>query len=156
LAVFGVVAWLVNRLSYRVLKTLVLRRQKWDLNICCGTTDGGGVNVDIQVHEALPNFVQVNDVCRLPFKENQFDTVLCSHTLEHVEDPRGFYRELRRVGRRVTLLLPPLWDFTAALNPLEHKWVFWTLETEHERLPPFSRLPLAALIHRWFGQKILA
>jgi SAM-dependent methyltransferase len=153
-ALVGLYAWLVNWLSYRVLKTRVLNRQKWDLNICCGATDGGGVNVDIVAHEPVPNFVQVDDVCRLPFRDDQFETVLCSHTMEHVEDPQEFYQELRRVGKRVTLLTPPLWDISAALNPLEHKWIFWSLETEHQELPAHSRLPFAALIHRWFGQKL--
>lgn len=156
LALFGAFSWWVNWWSYGFLKNRVLNRQKWDLNICCGTTDGGGVNVDIQAHETLPNFVQVNDVCRLPFKDNQFDTVLCSHTIEHVDDPQAFYRELQRVGRHVTLLIPPLWDITAALNPLEHKWLFWSFKTEHHRLPPYVRLPFSSFIHRFFGQKIIA
>jgi hypothetical protein len=49
-----------------------------------------------------------------------------------------------------------LWDITAALNPLEHKWLFWSLKTEHSKLPPYGRVPLSSLIHRLFGQRILA
>ena len=37
--------------SYRYLKSLIVGRRRWDLNICCGTTYGGGVNVDIVRHE---------------------------------------------------------------------------------------------------------
>jgi hypothetical protein len=40
LALFYVLSWFLNWLSYRFLKNRVLKRQKWDLNICCGTTDG--------------------------------------------------------------------------------------------------------------------
>ena len=148
--------WVIHWWSYNVLKNRVLKRHKWDLNICCGATDGGGINLDIQMHEALPNFVQVGDVCCLPFEDNQFDTVLCSHTLEHVDDPRAFYQELQRVGKRVTVLVPPLWDVTAAFSPVEHKWVFWSFKTEHSTLPPYSQLPLADFLHRHFGQPISA
>jgi SAM-dependent methyltransferase len=148
--------WLVHWWSYRILKQRALRRNKWDLNICCGATDGGGINVDIEAHEDLPNFCQVSDIYHLPFKDKQFDTVLCSHTLEHVDDPRAFYRELQRVGRHVTVLIPPLWDLSAAFSPVEHKWVFWSFRTEHSTLPPYSRLPLATFLHRNFGQPISA
>jgi len=148
--------WLIHWWSYRILKNRVLKRHKWDLNICCGATDGGGINVDIQMHEAVANFVQVSDICCLPFEDKQFDTVLCSHTLEHVDDPRAFYQELQRVGKHVTVLVPPLWDITAAFSPVEHKWIFWSFKTEHSTLPPYSRLPLADFLHRHFGQPISA
>ena len=37
------------------------------------------------------------DVTRLPFDDGSFDSVLCSHVLEHVGDEQGALRELRRV-----------------------------------------------------------
>lgn len=46
LAVFGVLE-LLHILSYIGLKRRNLNRQTWDLNICSGKTDGGGVNADI-------------------------------------------------------------------------------------------------------------
>jgi hypothetical protein len=149
------VLWLPHILSYNILKSRIVRRRSWGLNICSGTTDGGGVNADIVDHVPLPKFVQV-DVYRLPFTEAQFETVLCSHTLEHVEDPRAFYGELQRVGESVTVVLPPLWDLTAAFNLLEHKWLFLTLKKEHSTLPPHIRLPLAAWVQRILGQRIHA
>ena len=44
----------------------------------------------------LPRFQQVTDIYDLPFEDQQFDTVLCSHTIEHVDDPElaHFYRSL--------------------------------------------------------------
>ncbi|MGC9467671.1 MAG: class I SAM-dependent methyltransferase [Anaerolineae bacterium] len=147
--------WLPHVLSYHVLKSRIVRRQRWGLNICCGTTDGGGVNADIVAHAKLPRFVYVTTY-RLPFPTGQFDNVLCSHTLEHVEDPEAFYRELRRVGRNVTIVLPPLWDLTAAFNLLEHRWLFLTLRKEHIKLPPYIRLPGAGLVQKLLGQRIRA
>ena len=37
------------------------------------------------------------DVCDLPFKENEFDFVLCNHVLEHVYDDTKAMREIFRV-----------------------------------------------------------
>lgn len=138
-----------------MLKKRVVNRQRWDLNICCGKTDGGGINADIVQHCELPNFVLV-DIYNLPFEDKQFDTVLCSHTMEHVEDPERFFRELQRVGKDVTLVLPPLWDLSAALNVLEHKWIFLTLKKEHRSLPPRIRMSLADLLQNRYGQRIHA
>lgn len=147
--------WLLNFVSYGVLKRRTLERRRWDLNICCGTTDGGGVNADVMMHARVPRFVQV-DIYRTPFRDGAFEHVLCSHTIEHVEDPERFLAELRRVGRDVTLVIPPLWDISAALNVLEHRWLFLTLRKEHRSLPPRVRLPLARTVQRLFGQRMHA
>ncbi|TBV80725.1 MAG: methyltransferase domain-containing protein [Desulfobulbaceae bacterium] len=144
---------LANYVSYHLRKTLILNSQKWDLNICCGKTDGGGLNVDIVRHKELPRFKQVDNIYDLPFEDGEFATVLCSHTIEHVDDPRRFYAELQRVGKNVTLVVPPLYDLAAVFNILEHKWIFLTLKKRHHTLPRFIRLPFADVFHKLFGQR---
>ena len=158
LIVIAVIAYsyVANVLSYRILKQRILRRRRWDLNICCGRTDGGGINADIHRHEELPNFVLLQDVENLPFRDGQFGHVLSSHTIEHVASPRAFYAELQRVGEKVTLVVPPLWDISAALNLLEHRHVFLTLRKVHTTLPPYVRLPGAAWVQKRLGQRIHA
>ena len=141
-----------NLLSYRYLKARTLKRRRWDLNICCGRTDGGGINVDVMKHADVPRYVQVEDIYNLPFENCQFEHVLCSHTVEHVDDPERLFDELRRVGRNVTLVIPPLWDITAALNLLEHRHVFLTVTKEHRQLPRFVKLPLATFVQKRLGQ----
>lgn len=147
---------LLNVLSYSVLKGRVLRSRTWGLNVCCGKTDGGGVNADIVRHAEVPNFVLLDSIEHLPFRDGEFETVLCSHTIEHVEDPERFFEELQRVGGEVTLVIPPLWDLSAAFNVLEHRWLFLTMRKTHRRLPPRVRLPLAGFIQRHLGQRIHA
>lgn len=142
--------------SYRHLKTSLIKRRKWDLNICCGNTDGGGVNVDIVQHSDVPNFVQVDNIYRLPFEDGQFETVLCSHTAEHVDYPRRFDRELRRVARKVVYILPPVWDLAAALNIWEHKWLFLSVRKVHHTLPRRVKLPFARRLQARAGQRITA
>ncbi|THB73605.1 MAG: methyltransferase domain-containing protein [Desulfobulbaceae bacterium] len=152
-----VILYTINRLSYGILKTRYFAKQYWDLNICCGKTDGGGLNADITRHcDKLKNFRLIQDIYNLPFSSNQFQTVICSHTIEHVDDPVSFDRELQRVGATVTYIVPPLWDLAAALNFWEHKWIFLTFRKEHKRLPHHVRLPFSRTLHKYFDQKIAA
>ncbi|MBN1261004.1 MAG: methyltransferase domain-containing protein [Anaerolineae bacterium] len=153
----GVVLFLevLNYLSYAILKRRVLHMQRWGLNVCCGKTDGGGINADIVQHADLPRFVKV-DVNHLPFKNRAFDSVLSSHTIEHVEQPQVFFDELQRVGTHVTLVVPPLWDLSAAANLLEHRWVFLTFKTVHTTLPRYVPLPLARFVQSLIGQRVHA
>lgn len=142
--------------SYRCLKNGIIARRRWDLNICCGNVDGGGVNADIVCHGDVPNFVKVDNIYRLPFDDGQFDTVLCSHTAEHVDYPQRFDRELRRVGKQVVYILPPVWDLAAALNIWEHKWLFFSVRKVHHELPARIPLPFARRLQARIGQKITA
>src|SRR3989344_5958012 len=43
---------------------------------------------------------------KLPFKNNQFDFVICSHVLEDVRDPIWLCSEIRRVGKRGYIEVP--------------------------------------------------
>jgi len=153
----AIVLWVMHYLSYGLAKHRVLKRQAWGLNICCGATDGGGVNADIVQHIDLPNFEKIDDVTHLPFVNGQFKTVLCSHTIEHVDDPSAMFAELQRVGNQVTFVLPPLWDVAAVLNIFEHRWVFLTFRKEHtDRLPRHVALPFAQWVQHRIGQRIKA
>lgn len=154
-AILMLVLWSANHISYRLIKNRVLSERRWDYNICCGTTDGGGINADIVQHAELPRFELVSDVNALSHADGAFETVLCSHTLEHVDNPAAMFRELQRIGRRVTILVPPLWDLAAALNPFEHRVIFLTLASRHDdRLPPFLRYRPAQWLQDRLGQRI--
>jgi SAM-dependent methyltransferase len=37
------------------------------------------------------------DICNLPFKDNEFDLILCNHVLEHIPDDKKAMQELYRV-----------------------------------------------------------
>ena len=51
-------------------------------------------------------FVHGN-VGALPFSDRSFDTVVCTHTLEHVQDLQATVSELRRVARRQLIIVVP-------------------------------------------------
>jgi len=140
-------------IDYRILKKIHVQKKEWGLNICCGNTDGGGVNADV-VKREVPNFTLIKNVYKLPFKDKEFENVLSSHTIEHLEKPGEFYKELKRVGENVTILVPPIWDLLGWLAFREHKWQFLTLKTRHEnKLPKKIRLPYWK-IQKKIGQEI--
>ncbi|MBI2172647.1 MAG: methyltransferase domain-containing protein [Candidatus Aenigmarchaeota archaeon] len=144
---------IANIIDYRILKRYYCRKRKWGLNICCGNTDGGRINADI-VGRNVPNFVLLKDIYKLLFKDKEFENVICSHTMEHTEDPDKFYEELRRVSRNVTLLVPPIWDVGCIGCFQQHKWQFLTFRTKHvNSLPNKFKLPYWGYQKR-FGQSI--
>jgi SAM-dependent methyltransferase len=54
----------------------------------------------------------------LPFKDNEFDTVVCTHVLEHVLDFRKSLAELRRVAaKRVIIVVPREREYKYSFNP---------------------------------------
>jgi SAM-dependent methyltransferase len=53
---------------------------------------------------------------KFPFEDNQFDYVICSHVVEHVEDPEAFLNEIIRVGRGRGYLEYPLITYEYLYN----------------------------------------
>jgi ubiquinone/menaquinone biosynthesis C-methylase UbiE len=53
----------------------------------------------LDLHEA--------DIESLPFDDNEFETVVCTHTLEHVLDIRKAISELRRVASKRLIIVVP-------------------------------------------------
>lgn len=61
---------------------------------------------------------------RFPFKDNEFDYVICSHVIEHVVDVKNFAKEMFRVGKRGYLEYPTiyyeyLYNFDVHINFLK-------------------------------------
>lgn len=63
----------------------------------------------------------------LPFKEKEFDYVICCHALEHAEDPAQFINEQCRVAKRGYMETPSF--IGEALFPKEsHRWVILEID----------------------------
>jgi len=48
------------------------------------------------------------DITKLPFKNRQFDTTICAHTLEHIKNIQQAIHELRRVTRQRLIIIVPM------------------------------------------------
>jgi len=81
--------------------------------------------VDILLQEGIRekiknvNFQEIN-IERLPFADNDFDTVISTHTLEHVRNLNKAVSELRRVAKTMIIVVPRqrsyLYTFDLHLN----------------------------------------
>lgn len=58
---------------------------------------------------------------RLPFEDDAFDTVVCTHVLEHILEFRTALAELRRVARkRLIIVVPQEREYRFTFNPHLH------------------------------------
>jgi hypothetical protein len=85
-------------------------RADWVIDLMPYTERGGyGPPPDPAVERFDSSTWVERDICDRapwPFADNQFDFVVCSHTLEDVRDPIGVCDELNRVGRAGYIEVP--------------------------------------------------
>ena len=70
------------------------------------------------------NFIKINEKI-LPFKNKEFDFVISSHVIEHVEDFEFFIKEIERISKKGYIELPTrLGDNLVFENKNDHIWWF--------------------------------
>jgi len=91
---------------------------------CCASPELGFTGLDIRTsslgvarQHGYQSLVQGNAARPLPFKDAQFDIVVCSHLLEHLQSPELLVGEVRRVLRPGGLFLVGA--------PVSWAWVRW-------------------------------
>lgn len=100
----------------------------------------------------------------MPFKDKEFDYVICCHVVEHVDHPDKFLQELSRVGKAGYLEAPSLIGETL-IPKASHRWVLLEINNKlvivsKERIGlqvshDFGDLFLEYLPRNSFGYKIL-
>lgn len=93
----------------------------------------------------------------LPFEDNEFDYVICTHTLEHAEDPAKFIDEMCRVGKRGFLETPSLLG-EYLIPKKSHKWVLLDVEGtvvlyEKEKVGLSQTMDFGELFLNYFPRK---
>ena len=119
---------LIKRTSKKHIQTILSKNSDWNiLDIGCGYSANEFANTicDVQDLSKLyedKNFVKLEKK-QLPFKDNEFDFVIASHVLEHVEDFKFFISELERVSKKGYIELPTkLEDNLVFENKKDHLW----------------------------------
>lgn len=100
------------------------------LDVGCGSTPRGTVNVDLLVKggdphvfdvHTIPNFV-IADAKALPFKNNVFSKTTCFHVLEHVSTDTVIYEEFKRVTNGLIEIRVPLGLWEDFINKILFFW----------------------------------
>jgi ubiquinone/menaquinone biosynthesis C-methylase UbiE len=63
------------------------------------------VKIGNKMHPKLK--LKQGDIYKLPYKDNEFDLVLCTEVLEHLEDPEKALKELKRVSKKYCIISVP-------------------------------------------------
>ena len=91
----------------------------------------------------------------LPFKDNEFDFVIASHVIEHVEDFEFFLKELERISKKGYIELPTrLGDNLVFENTSDHIWWFTFCDIEKKLLASRRNQTLEPFLSVNTGKKI--
>ena len=119
---------MIKRSSKKFIDNLLNKNPNWKvLDIGCGYTAHKNATVICDIQD-LSNFyenkkfVKLNDKT-FPFKDNEFDFVITSHVIEHVEDVSFFIKELQRVSNKGYIELPTILEDNLVFeNKKDHLW----------------------------------
>ena len=121
---------MLKRTSLTHVNNILEKSLNWKiLDIGCGYSAhiNASVIADIQDFSDFykeKKFIQIKGK-NLPFKDKEFDFVIASHVIEHVEDFEFFIKELERISSKGYIELPSrLGDNLVFENKNDHVWWF--------------------------------
>ncbi len=121
---------MIKRTSIKNINKTLNENPNWRiLDIGCGYRAHSNATViadvkDLSTFYKDKNFIKINDK-KLPFKNKEFDFVIASHVIEHIEDFEFFLNELERVSSKGYIELPTkLGDNLVIENKNDHIWWF--------------------------------
>tara|TARA_B110000211_G_C13930953_1_gene487160 strand:- start:19 stop:639 length:621 start_codon:yes stop_codon:yes gene_type:complete len=122
---------LIERTSLKEINLILDQNKNWKiLDVGCGYTAHKSANyvADVQdfseFYKDKKKFIKIENK-KLPFKNKEFDFVIASHVIEHVEDFTFFISELERVSNQGYIELPTrLGDNLIFENTTDHIWWF--------------------------------
>ena len=160
---------MIKRSSKQFIDNQIIQNPNWKvLDIGCGFTAHEKANVVCDVQD-LSNFykdkkfVKLNDK-KLPFSDKEFDFVIASHVIEHVEDVSFFIKELERVSFKGYIELPtPLEDNLVFENKNDHIWHLEFNDIENKLLikkkiqyiEPLITVSTAKKLAKFFKQSLI-
>ena len=160
---------MIKRSSKQFIDNLITQNPDWKvLDIGCGFTAHKKANVVCDVQD-LSNFykdkkfIKLNDK-KLPFRDKEFDFVIASHVIEHVEDVTFFIKELERVSSKGYIELPtPLEDNLVFENKNDHIWHVEFDDIENrllikkriQYLEPLITVSTAKKLSKYFRQSLI-
>ena len=119
---------MIKRTSKKYINNLLQNNTTWNiLDIGCGHNASKFAKVicdvqDLSNHYQDKKFIRLTEK-KLPFKDKEFDFVVASHVMEHVEDIEFFIKELERVSKKGYVELPTMLEDNLVFeNRKDHLW----------------------------------
>ena len=129
---------MLKRITKEKINKILEENSNWNiLDIGCGYRAHSKATTiaDIQDFSNFyknRKFVQIKDK-KLPFQNNEFDFVIASHVIEHVNDCEFFIKEIERISSKGYIELPTrLADNLVFENKNDHIWWFFFDDIKNE------------------------
>ena len=160
---------MLQRTSINSVNKILKENQNWKvLDIGCGYTANENATVVSDVQD-LSNFYKDKQFVKitekkLPFKDNEFDFVITSHVIEHVDDFQFFISEIERISKKGYIELPTkLGDNLVFENSNDHLWMFeyddnsniLLASKKQEFIEPFVSVSTAKKLEKIFRQSLI-
>jgi len=113
-----------------------------------GGGDGPFARADVQCEKFIGDDIErtnqfkhdrplvLGDIECLPFKDQSFDFIFCSHILEHTQDPTQAIKEITRVGKGGYIEVPSEYMEIACRSTPSH---YWTINRESTDVLVFTQ-----------------
>ena len=119
---------MIKRSSKKYIDNLIEQNPNWNvLDVGCGYTAHKKANVICDIQDLSKfykdkKFIKLESK-KLPFKDKEFDFVITSHVIEHVEDVDFFIQELQRISTKGYIELPTILEDNLVFeNKKDHIW----------------------------------
>ena len=160
---------MLKRTTISYVNNILAKNVDWNiLDIGCGYRphQNASVIADIQDFSNFykkRKFIQIKGK-NLPFKDKEFDFVISSHVIEHIEDFEFFIKELERISSKGYIELPSrLGDNLVFENKNDHIWWFYYNDTtnnliaskRNQLIEPFITVSTAKLFEKIFRESFV-
>ena len=160
---------MLTRTSSNFVNNTLSSKKDWKiLDVGCGYTANKNATIiadtlDLSSFYKEKKFIKINGK-NLPFKDKEFDFVISSHVIEHVEDFEFFIRELERISSKGYIELPSrLGDNLVFENENDHIWWFCfddinnqlIASKKNQIIDPFITVSMAKLLEKVFRESLV-
>ena len=160
---------MIKRSSKQYIDSQLKLNPDWKiLDIGCGYTAHEKATVICDIQD-LSHFYKNKKFIRLenkalPFKDKEFDFVIASHVIEHVEDVEYFIRELQRISSKGYIELPTILEDNLVFeNKNDHVWHMefddvnnhLLISKRIQYLEPVLTVSVAKKLSKYFRQSLI-
>ena len=160
---------MLKRTSINFVNSTLSKNTNWKiLDIGCGYRANKNATIiadiqDLSNHYKGKKFIKINGK-NLPFKDKEFDFVIASHVIEHVEDFEFFVKELERISTKGYIELPTrLADNLVFENKNDHIWWFTYNDVtnqiiaskRNQLIDPFITVSMGKLFEKIFRESFV-